>query len=91
MNLYTIRDQPGGFFMPPFCAQNDAIAERMFISSLGDSFAHRSGFSLHRVGKFDDDTGQLTAVDPEMILAGTSIRDELDPRPRPALPKELSR
>lgn len=80
MKLYTIRDQVAGFFISPFCAPNDGVAKRMFIQGLGDSFPHRSDFSLHYIGDFNDDTGALTTSDPHLVLAGLSIDPVLDPR-----------
>jgi len=80
MKLYTIRDQVAGFFINPYCAANDGVAKRMFISSLSDSFPHRSDFSLHCIGTFNDETGQLTAENPHLVLSGLSIDDRLDPR-----------
>lgn len=81
MNIYTIRDQVAGFFMPPFCAENDNLAVRMWTVSMGDNFVHRADFSLHRLGSFDTDSGVLTASDPTLVRSGTSIPIEHDPRP----------
>ena len=81
MNVYTIRDQVAGFFIAPYLAENDGHACRMFVASLGDTFPHRADFSLHRIGSFDTDTGELTTCDPTMVMAGTSIDPRLDPRP----------
>jgi len=81
MKIYTIRDQVAGFFISPFMAENDAHAQRMFIVSLGDSFQHRADFSLHFVGSFDTETGEITPSDPMMVMAGLSIDPRLDPRP----------
>lgn len=84
MKIYTIRDQVAGFFLPPYTAPNNGIAVRMFISGLSDSFPHRSDFSLHLIGEFSDDTGELKYLDPEIVINGASIAEHLDPRPRPA-------
>lgn len=82
MNCYTIRDDAAGYFLPPYFAVNDAVAQRLMISSMGDSFAHRHQFNLYKLGHFDDDEGILTALEtPEHILSGHSISETLDPRP----------
>jgi hypothetical protein len=83
MNIYTIRDDTGGFFLPPFTALNDGIAKRMFISSLGDSCPHRKDFVLFNIGVFDDDNGTITPCHPINVLAGFSIPIDLDPRFQP--------
>lgn len=89
MRLYTIRDQVAGFFINPYVAPNDGVAKRMFIAGLSDSFPHRADFSLHCIGSFDDQTGQLTPLDPHLVLSGLSIDSSLDPR-LPKLNQELS-
>ncbi len=83
MNVYTIRDSVAEFYLPPFTASNDGMAERMFIGSLGDSFNYREGFSLFRIGEFDDATGEIAVCSPDLVLSGASVSYALDPRPRP--------
>lgn len=83
MRVYTIRDQAGEFFLPPFTAPNDAVAKRMFIASMGDGFSHRMDFVLYYIGDFSDVDGTLSPVDPVVVLAGYSVAESLDPRPRP--------
>lgn len=82
-NCYTIRDNVADFFLPPFFARNDEMAKRMFISSLGDSFPHRSDFQLFMIGAFNSDTGQLNGCNATLTLAGLSISPQMDPRPQP--------
>lgn len=79
MKIYSIHDAAAGFFIAPFTAHNDALAKRMFIGSLGDSFPHRADFTLHCLGVFDDQTGEIT-FEPSLILNGLSIDVSLDPR-----------
>lgn len=84
MNVYTIHDLTAGFYLPPFTAPNDGMAERMFIGSLGDSFHFRSQFSLWRIGVFSDESGTITPHDANhLVLQGNSVHASLDPRPRP--------
>lgn len=87
MKIFTIRDDAAGYFLPPFCAPTEAVAQRMFIGSMGDSFPHRHQFNLFLVGEFDDDNGRLVPVDPKHVLAGTSVSMDLDPR-APILEKQ---
>jgi hypothetical protein len=78
--IYTVHDSTAEYFLPPFMAPNDAVARRMFIGSLGDSFSFRADFGLYCVGEFDDATGRVTARDPVLVLSGHSIAASLDPR-----------
>ena len=72
-NIYTIRDDAAAYFLPIFLARTHSEAKRMFITSLGDSFPHRSDFKLFHIGEFDEDIGLLTPQEPTMVLAGLSI------------------
>lgn len=83
MKLYTVRDSIAGFFLPPFTAPNDNVAKRMFIGSLGDSFNYRQDFFLYATATFDETSGLIVAIEPELILSGSSIAPALDPRPSP--------
>lgn len=81
MNVYTIHDAAAQYFLPPFFAETDNQAKRMFIGSLGDSFPHRSDFVLFQIGQFNNETGLLKENKQiESILAGASISPHLDPR-----------
>lgn len=83
MKIFTIRDNGADYFLPPFTAQNEAVAQRMFIVSMGDSFVFRAQFDLFELGSFDQDTGELEAHEPRHILSGASVSADLDPRLAP--------
>jgi len=83
MKIYAIRDNAAAFFMPPFTAQNDNVATRLFIGSMGDSFTHRTDFVLYRLGAFDSETGVIDVDEPTIVLRGDNVSETLDPRPRP--------
>jgi len=82
MNIYSIHDSKASMFLPLFLAHNDGHATRMFIGSLGDSFTYRADYTLHCLGDFDEDTGEIT-TEPRMVMSGLSIDAKLDPRPAP--------
>jgi len=87
MKIYSIHDQQGSFFLPPFYAKTSGIAQRMFIMSLGDSWPHRADFALYELGQFDEETGAILTGDaPVRVLSGLSIPEEHDPRVNPAAP-----
>lgn len=81
-NCYTIQDAIADFFFPPFFAQNHDHAKRMFIQSMGDNFPHRRDFHLFFIGTFCSQTGRICEEDAISILAGRSIDESLDPRPK---------
>lgn len=83
MRIYTVQDTTASFYLPPFTAQTDDQAKRMFIGSLGDSFAFRTDFSLFYIGDFNDELGEITKPSHILVLRGSSISEMLDPRPRP--------
>lgn len=83
MNVYSIHDNVAQFYLPPFTAPNDGMGERMFVGSLGDSFAYRDSFSLWCIGTFSDVDGTITSHPNRLVLHGNSISVALDPRPRP--------
>ena len=87
-NLYSVFDSVAQFYLPIFTADSDGIAKRIFIASMGDQFAHRSDYNLHKMGTFDDQTGEIHETSPALILAGQSISPDLDPRPRPTIAPE---
>lgn len=91
MKMYSVHDTAAEFYHPPFTAQTDAQASRIFVVSLGDQFPHRGDFNLYRIGEFDNDGGTLLPCDPpQCVLRGTSIANDLDPRAYPGQMKEIA-
>ncbi|AXL14672.1 nonstructural protein [Microviridae sp.] len=65
------------------------MAKRIFLLSMGDQFVHRGDYTLYQLGKFNDQTGEITEPEPRFVLNGLSISPDMDPRPRPvATPTE---
>ena len=80
MKIYSIYDGQAKFWLSPFTAQNDNVAKRMFIVSLGDSFPFRADFILYSIGEFDTDNGLIEAQPtPAVVLNGISIADSYAP------------
>lgn len=78
--LYTIHDAAALLYLPPFLANTNAEAERMFIGSLGPSFPHRMDYTLFAIAQWDDDEGKLTTMNPPVkILSGSSIDASMSP------------
>ena len=64
INLYAVKDVLVGF-SEPFCAQNDAVARRMFIGSaqaqtpnLVNTFPENK--ELWKIAEYDDQTGTMS-------------------------------
>lgn len=83
MIIYTIHDSVAEFFLPIFTAENDNVAKRIFIASLGSNFPHRADYTLYRIGQFCPDEGNVAAENAQLLMSGLSIAESLDPRPRP--------
>jgi len=81
MKMYTVRDDAAQYFMPPFFCQNDNVAQRMFISSMGDQFNHRVDYLLFCLGSWDDQSAVISLEEPpRLVVCGSSVSDSMDPR-----------
>lgn len=76
--IYCIKDNLIGF-MTPTLEKNDDVAIRNFKSSVNRM--HESGdyivndLALYCCGKFDVETGVITAHDPSIVALATSLID----------------
>lgn len=73
--IYSIYDNVAEYYLPPFVANNDQEAKRMFIQSMDRNYAHRGDFTLGKVAHWDDQTGHFEPSDWKSILNGLSIPD----------------
>lgn len=71
--LYSIFDGVAGFFCPVFIAENDQHAIRMMMQSI--DLNYRKDFSLHQLGDFDSDTGQIFSTDGRLVINGLSLQE----------------
>nr|UXQ88001.1 MAG: nonstructural protein [Microvirus sp.] len=71
MEIFTIRDSKANAYLTPFFSPTSAVAIRSCLSAMqeeGHQFrVHVEDFSLYRIGSYDDDTGRITADDPEIV------------------------
>ncbi len=75
--LYSIRDKHIGFNAPNIHA-NDMAAKRHFkdLCQSGNVISYNTDdFDLYHVGEFDDETGELTAIMPVFVVAGSSYKE----------------
>lgn len=85
-NIYSIRDNLAGEFAPPFIANNDAVAIRIFAITLKGE-PERQDFDLHGIGSMDEFAGciypEVTQEDikfdcPRLVFSGKNLEDLLN-------------
>lgn len=67
-NLYAVQDTLIGFGIP-FIKANDAHAKRDYKEDLKTN-PHAVDMRLYKIGYFDDETGELTPMIPEILEGG---------------------
>lgn len=71
LGVYSVFDRKAAVFARPFVAPNDAMAVRSFLAARQDPSTELAkfpeDFSLHRLGSFDDDTGELFGTTPAVV------------------------
>lgn len=74
LQIFSVRDQAAGAFLPPFFMRSRGEAIRAFSEAVGDpqhQFAkHVSDFTLFCIGDFDDNSGMIRPVEPVRIISG---------------------
>lgn len=81
--VFSVKDLKAAAFAPPFFLHRKEVALRTFRDALADPThpmsAHPEDYVLYCLGEFDDETGQLHAVDqPVFVGAGQDERDFRD-------------
>lgn len=78
--VVSVRDRAADTFGRPFFVAALGAAIRAFSDEVNREsadnaiFHHPEDFDLYEVGSFDDDTGDLVAVQPRMVAVGKDIR-----------------
>lgn len=76
--VYAIKDRLVGYADLKLIA-NDAAAMRDFRFMCSESNAYinfnKDDYSLHKIGDFDNESGDLIVHDPELIIRGVDIKD----------------
>jgi len=74
LNAYTIYDVASGTYMRPFFSGADGEAVRGFKDIATDAEhavgQHPEDYTLHRVGWWNDTTGELCGESPEKLITG---------------------
>ena len=71
MNFYAIFDKAVNAYMRPMVLQTDGQAVRMFtdeaVRAEAEIAKHPEDYALFRIGSFDDNTGEILAIEPKCI------------------------
>jgi len=74
LNIYAIFDTAAGLYGRPIHAQADAEAIRAFkdiaVNADHDVGKHPEDYSIHRLGIYDDNNGNLTDENNECLMTG---------------------
>lgn len=62
MKMFTVYDEAAEKYSPPFLAPTNAVAQRMYSSSMKD-VPYPSDYHLYLIGEFDQETGLVTVLD----------------------------
>lgn len=77
--IYAIYDTQAKAHLQPFFAATDGIAIRSVQAALDDknsNFAkYPQDFTLYNLGSFDDQTGIISAKDPELVISFNQLAD----------------
>ena len=75
-NVYAVRDNLCGFYLPPTIGDNDAAMVRAFGdvatkggTPIGD---HPEDYTLEKIGEFDNESGVLVALPTPQVLCHAS-------------------
>jgi len=78
LQVFTIRDQAGEFYNPPFFAKTKQEAVRSFTRIKNDPQStinqFPQHFDLYEIGTFDDSDGKMVTFDtPQHIIAANNL------------------
>lgn len=81
--VFTIRDQGGEFYNPPFFARTKPEAIRSFtrIKMDPNSNIHQfpQHYDLYELGEFDDNEGKMTTFDtPQHVISANNLAEQIN-------------
>lgn len=82
--MMSVRDSAGELFGQPFFVTAVGAAVRGFADEVNRAapdnavFQHPEHFDLYKVGTFEDDTGQVTGIIPEHVVAARDLLKTTD-------------
>jgi len=94
LEAFSLRDTKAETFAAPFFVPNEAIAMRFISQEVLDTRTnlgkYPADFMLYRVGTYDTDTAQLTAVEViSLVCPASSLLPRATTQPAPATPQEF--
>ncbi|WNK14438.1 MAG: nonstructural protein [Microvirus sp.] len=71
MNIYAVHDHQVDAYSQPFYSPTDGSALRAFADHVNDPSSpankHPEDYSLHQLGTWDDNAGEITGTKPRRI------------------------
>ena len=80
-NVYSIYDRVVEEYSYPFCSTNHNSAVRQFTTSISRSpemGLNKRDYSLRYVAQFDMETGEMSAVEIEIVFEGEMFKKETE-------------
>lgn len=77
--IYAVKDLATQAFGNPFTTRAQGEAMRSFIDEANNDpqksaiAQHPEDYELYKLGEYDDDTGQITAMEPELIARAKDL------------------
>ena len=83
LQIFSIRDQGGEFYNPPFFARNKTEAVRSFTRIKMDPQSNIHTFpqhyDLYEIGNFDDNTGKVETHDtPQHVISAINLAEQIN-------------
>ena len=80
MKIFTIYDSKATAYLQPFFSKTEQTAVRdvtTIVNEPNSNFnLHAEDFSLFTIGKYDEDSGKITAKNPEHIVNLIALRND---------------
>lgn len=77
LKVYAIHDHAAGAYMVPHFMASHGLMNRAFSDAINDPQSnlhkHPDDYRLYYIGTYDDATGTLTPVKPELLSRGTDF------------------
>lgn len=79
--LFCVYDSKVEGYLPPFTAQNRAVAYRIFESAImqenHDFNQHAEDYTLFEIGHYEPDTGALVSINNSVVVSALHIVSKL--------------
>lgn len=83
LEAYSIFDSKAVVYSPPFFAQREAVARRMFADLVNDPksaiYRNPEDYSLFWIGTFDDELGIVVSDKPRNLVTASALVKQSEP------------